>query len=114
MAVGVRVKHSTLRNCVHVVPVLKKPYADGGFICPTCQILHPVKAVHLWLDATGTCLVSEGVLEELKLAGLPDLTVIGATPNPPSLVVGRGVSRAAVDNKNRRITEWGATQSKGT
>lgn len=113
MAVGIRIRHATLRSCVCVVPVLKKPYADGGFICPTCQILHPVKAVHLWLDAAGTCLVSEGVLGELQLAGMPDLTVVGSVPNPPALVVGRGVNRASVDQKNRRIAQWGAAQRKG-
>lgn len=110
MAVGIRVKHSTLRSCVALVPVLGKPYPDGGFQCPTCRTLHPVKTVHLWLDDTGTCLVSRGVLDELRMAGMPDLEVVGHTANPPRLVVGRGSNRAQIDHSNRKITQWASAR----
>jgi hypothetical protein len=85
---------------------MAKPYADGGFTCPTCGVLHPVKAVHLWLNDAGECLVSEGVLEELRMAGMPDLVVVGAVDNPPTLQIGDGVNRAAVDQNNRQITQY--------
>lgn len=104
--VGIRVKHATLRSCVHVVPVLAKPYADGGFLCPTCHVWHPVKAVHLWLDDQGTCIVSRGVLDELRLAGMPELTIVGHVNNPPTLTIRKGFDRAAADQENRRITVW--------
>lgn len=100
---GIRIRHSTQRSTCHVVPVLAKPYADGGFVCPTCHVLHPVKAVHLWLDDRGECLVSQGVLEELRMAGMPDLQIVGGVNNPPPLLIG---NRPAVDQANRKITDW--------
>ena len=100
---GVRIAHQTARSVCHVVPVVKKPYSDGGFQCPTCHVWHPVKAVHLWLNDQGECLVSEGVLEELRMAGMPDLTVVGEVLNPPTLNIFKGADRAEIDNENRRI-----------
>lgn len=91
---------------MHVVPVLAKPYSDGGFTCPTCNIHHPVKSVHLMLDDRGECLVSEGVLGELQLAGMPDLTVVGHVDNPPPLKIGKGATRAGIDHDNRAITQY--------
>lgn len=112
MSVGVRVQHRTLRSCVALVPVLAKPYTTGPIDCPTCQTLHPVKTVHLWLDDAGTVLVSEGVLAELRMAGLPDLTVIGQVKNPPPLRLAArngdrgGDVRARTDQTNRTIRHW--------
>jgi hypothetical protein len=103
---GIRIQHATARSVCHVVPVLAKPYADGGFKCPTCQVWHPVKAVHLWLNDVGDCLVSPGVLAELRLAGMPGLTVVGEVVNPPPLQLGVGVDRAGVDQTNRRIIQY--------
>lgn len=104
--IGWRIRHDTLRSTLHVVPVLAIPYADGGFICPTCHILHPVKAVHLWLDDNGEALISEGVLGELRQAGLPELTLVGGVTNPPPLKIGQGVDRANIDHDNRKIIQY--------
>lgn len=103
---GIRVRHMTARSVCHVVPVLAIPYADGGFICPTCHVLHPVKSVHLWLDDRGECLVSEGVLGELRLAGMPGLEVVGSVENPPPLRIAAGLSREQIDQENRRVQVW--------
>lgn len=103
---GIRVAHDAARSICHVVPVLAKPYGDGGFICPTCHVLHPVKAVHLWLDDRGECLVSQGVLEELRMAGMPGLAVVGSVDNPPPLRIMAGVKREELDNQNRRVHLW--------
>lgn len=106
MSVGIRVSHATKRSGMAVVPVPQKPYGDGGFTCPTCNVPHAFKHVHLMLDDRGECLVSEGVLGELALAGMPDLVVVGHVDNPPPLRIGQGVDRAAVDQGNRRITQY--------
>lgn len=103
---GVLIRHATARSTCHVVPVLAKPYTDGGFVCPTCHVLHPVKAVHLWLNDVGECLVSEGVLGELRLAGMPDLQVVGGMKDPPPLRIMAGVTREELDNENRRVRLW--------
>ena len=109
---GIRVRHTGgLRNVCHVVPVMAKPYTTGPIDCPTCHVLHPVKSVHLWLEPDGTVLVSEGVLTELRMAGMPDLEVTGEVAKPPALRFGRqgpkvhaGENpRQVIDNQNRGI-----------
>lgn len=112
MAVGIRIRHRTLRSCVALVPVLAKPYTTGPIDCPTCKVLHPVKTVHLWLDDTGTVLVSEGVLAELRMAGMPELEVLGQVGKPPPLRLGgpvlpAGGQRFKADFENRKIRRWG-------
>lgn len=103
---GVRIRHDTARSSMHVVPVLSKPYDDGGFVCPTCNVLHPVKSVHLMFDDRGECLVSTGVLDELRQAGMPDLAVAGHVTDPPTLTIGGRQTRAEMDYDNRKITEY--------
>jgi hypothetical protein len=100
---GIEVRHQTARSTMIVVEVTKRPYAEP-LLCPTCLIAHVFKAVHLWLDDRGACVVSEGVLVDLKLAGLPGLRVGGVVKNPPTLTVGHHVDRAEVDFRNRSQT----------
>jgi hypothetical protein len=97
---GVEVIHAFERSKMIVVDVAGRPYAEP-LLCPTCQITHRVKAVHLWLDDRGVCVVSSGVLDDLKLAGMPHLRVGGFVKNPPTLTVGHHVNRAEVDYRNR-------------
>lgn len=106
MGLGIRIRHATARSTMVLVPVMVKPLAAGpADICPGCrlifgqQFVHPVKTVHLWLDDTGACLVSAGVLEDLKLAGLPDIQIVGHTDNPPPLAV--GIPREKQDHQAR-------------
>lgn len=100
---GIVVRHRTKRSVMHVVEVSKKPYGLP-MLCNLCRITHTVKAVHLHLDDTGACTVSKGVLEELKMAGMPDLVIGGFVKNPPLLTVAPKVSREEVDFMNRRQT----------
>lgn len=102
MADGILIQHATARSTMHGVVVMAKPYTTGPIDCPTCHVLHPVKVVHLWLNDTGHCLVSPGVLEELRMAGMPDLTVVGHSATPPPLRL--YVDRAAQDFEHRRQT----------
>lgn len=109
---GVRVRHTGgLANVCHVVPVIAKPYANGPLDCPTCHTLHPVKSVHLWLEPDGSVIVSEGVLADLRLAGMPSLEVVNEVAAPPPLrfgrtgpkVTGGDNARQVMDNQNRSI-----------
>ncbi len=61
-----------------------------------------MKTVHLWLNDQDECLVSTGVLEDLRKAGMPDLIITGSVEKPPPLHIGRQV-RQADDANNRRI-----------
>lgn len=114
MPAGIRIKHATLSNCIYLVPVLRKPYTTGPIDCPTCQTFHPVKTVHLWLEPDGTVIVSPGVLAELKMAKMPELTVVNEVQKPPPLALGRRMQtvqdrrewRAGQDQQNRATNLW--------
>lgn len=103
---GIRIAHQTAKNVIYTVPIMSKPFTGQSLdLCPTCRIVHPVKTVHLWLDGAGSCIVSKGVLEDLKLAGMPALTVMAEVLNPPPLKL--GVAREQLDNGNRKIVRLG-------
>ena len=113
---GVRIAHNTLRSCLALAPILHKPFTGQSLdICPTCQVVHPVKTVHLVLDDAGTCIVSEGVLKDLQGAhgvgglALHNLRIVNEVKKPPPLAFGGGVTREQVDHANRRIIQHGAT-----
>lgn len=104
MAEGVILKHDTLSNALWVVENPNRPYGDGGYDCNMCVGVHHYgKATHLWLEPNGTCMVSVGVLKELKAAGMPQLTVAGRTSSPPPLILGPDSNRQAIDNGNRKF-----------
>ena len=107
---GIRIAHIKARNVVYLVPIVAKPFVGDSLNndpCPTCHQVHPVKTVHLWLDGAGSCIVSEGVLEDLKSAGMPDLVVLATVPKPPPLAFGGGIRREQLDNGNRKIVRYG-------
>ncbi len=69
--------------------------------CPLCHVPHLVKTVHLWLDDSGACLVSPGVLVDLKSSTLWHLfEVSGHEVAPPAIRIG---DRDGTDFVNRRI-----------
>jgi len=116
---GIRIAHTAKTSphrsgvVIHTVPIYAKPFSGDSFKrCPTCQVIHPVKTVHLWLDDAGTCLVSEGVLRDLQSAGMPDLAIVGEVKNPPPLNIGKE-RREVTDSKNRRIRLWSPRQWAG-
>ncbi len=107
---GIRIKHRTKRLGIALVPVNKLPFMGELHECVSCQVTHTVKTIHLTLDAEGTCIVSEGVLANLKLAGMPDLDYVADIVNPPPIrITGNRLglntknSRLAVDAENRKI-----------
>lgn len=104
MAESIRIQHSTKRSGMATVSVYTKPINGLRRLCPTCNIIHPVKTVHLWLDDVGTCLVSKGVLQDLQQAGMPDLVVVGSIVNPPPLDL--RLSRPENDHQNTKIRFW--------
>ena len=117
---GIRIKHKTLHSGMYLVPLLHKPLYSknppkvGKDECPTCQVIHPVKTIHLHLEGDGSCIVSQGVLDALRTAGPEDrdglkfseLEVDGEVKNPPPLQIGNGKVRAEVDQENRKITQF--------
>ncbi len=80
--VGVRLFHESLRNCVYVVVHPTKGYKHP-YLCPTCNKQHERKSIHLNLDSEGSVIVSSGVLEDLRQAGMPGLTIANEVTNPP-------------------------------
>ncbi len=103
---GIRIRHRTARFGVKVVAVNKRPYIGLNTVkCPTCQIIHHVKNIHLPLDANGGCIVSEGVLADLKL--VPDMAgfdIVADIVNPPPITLTG--NRLAVDQANNHIRVW--------
>lgn len=113
MADGIILKHDTLVNQLWVVENPARPYGDGGYDCNICIGYHHVgKTTHLWLEPSGTCIVSPGVLKELQQTGMRHLTVAGYVKEPPPLRIGRNGQREQVDNDNRRM--WIPTPVLGT
>lgn len=99
---GIRLRHRYHRNTLYLVPVLKKPTPKAR-TCNLCKVTHPCKTVHLHLNE-GNVTVSEGVLADLKLAGLPDLDILGEVKQPPTLRT--DILRAAQDAVHRKVTVW--------
>jgi hypothetical protein len=105
---GIRIAHSQARSSVVLVPIMAKPFSGQSLDrCPTCHLVHPVKTVHLLFDAAGTCIVSAGVLKDLRAAGMPGLTVMAEVLKPPPLRLSAGVTREQVDYSNRKIVRLG-------
>ncbi len=104
MAEGIRLQHHTKKFGMATVPIWTKPINGLRRKCPTCNIIHPVKTVHLWLDSNGMCLVSKGVLEDLKRAGMPDLSVVATIADPPPIKI--SLDRHDNDQRNAKIRFW--------
>ena len=105
---GIMIRHATARSQPVLVPILSKPLLDDSpGVCPGCLTYHGCKTVHLLVDDAGRCMVSPGVLEDLKLAGLPELTIENEVTDPPPLYIGAGSwleQRQANDHANRALT----------
>lgn len=101
---GIRIRYMKPNSGLVTIPLLHKPFYWDSLkkTCNLCQVSHPVKTVHLWLNDQDECLVSTGVLEQLKVAGMPDLVITGSVEKPPPLHIGRQ-PRQVEDANNRRI-----------
>jgi hypothetical protein len=104
---GVKIRHRTARSSVVLVTDQTHPRQEA-LQCNICNVLHFNKTYHLWLDDTGSAIVSTRVLEGLRKAGFPDLDVIETVKNPPAIGFGadsggRPLTRERVDKENRNI-----------
>ena len=107
---GIYIEHRYRKtNWLYLVMVWKKPYLDPNGkrmtrFCELCQTLHFTKTYHLDL-VEGRAIVSKGVLDDLKLAGMPGLDIVGTTTTPPPLKVGKPTvgSRPQQNLANRSI-----------
>ncbi len=116
---GIYIEHRFRKaTWLYMVMVWKKPYLDPNGrrmsrFCPLCQTLHFTKTYHLDLQ-DGRAIVSKGALDDLRLAGLPDLDIVGTTKHPPPLRIGRNAtSRPAQNMDNRQILVWKSYKPKG-
>lgn len=83
---GVSLFHDTVKNATKVIDLpgvpLKRPY-----LCPTCNVTHRVKSIHLNFDGNGVTVVARKVVELIRAGapgGWPSDIAVGATlANPP-------------------------------
>ncbi len=89
---GFIITHPTKRNAFEVVTDFKRPYKGPDTlrtaVCPTCQVIHHFKTYHIMLDESGRCIVSPGVFNGLRKAGMGDLDLEDHTSTPPDQVLG--------------------------
>lgn len=108
MAEGVRLFHETARGGFVTVEHPTRKYKHPYF-CSTCNKVHLNKTIHLTVDEAGYTIVSPEVLQLVREAGLPSLTIVNTVSNPPA-------QRVAVDGKGLRgafaILEHEATGGK--
>jgi len=110
---SIAIRHRTKRSGMALLPINHKPLlGDSIRPCPNCQVIHtnsfgrPIKTVHLLLNDTGGCLVSEGVLADLTKAGHLGTTIdiVADIVNPPSITLTG--NRLEVDQANSKIRIW--------
>ena len=125
--VGIRIRHTKFKAVpgsvnVHLVPLMWAPQEPRNMVvgkdeCNLCLVVHPMHVVHLHLDDAGSCLVSQGVLDQIKGAAAPaladglaanELEVVGSTDKPPPLRLDGETDRRQLDQENARIQQaWG-------
>ena len=110
---SVAIRHRFKRSGIALLPIHHKPMTgDSIYPCPNCQVIHtnsfgrPVKTVHLYLNTEGSCLISEGVLADLRKAGHVGtiVDIVADVVNPPGITLGR--NRLEVDQANSRMSIW--------
>lgn len=110
---GHRIKHNTQTFGMVLIPLIDRPFPPATVDnCPTCQVKHYVKTVHIHLDA-GAAIISQGVLESiLRTTTLEEhgFTYDQVILRPPPLNLAKGRSRAEIDYRNRAITVLGQVQ----
>ena len=101
---GIKIRYTKPNSGLALIPIVSLPFQWDSLkkTCNLCQVPHLVKTVHLWLDDNDECLVSTGVFERLKKAGMPDLEVVGSVDKPPPIHIGQQ-PRQSEDFSNRRI-----------
>ena len=108
MSYGIRLRHSTLTNVMFTVPIPSIPFAAAQDKCPTCQVPHQVKTVHLWLDDVGSVIVSEGVLGTLNKAWPSELSIVNRVESPPAQTIRQNRNGHFEQTiKRARIEAWG-------
>lgn len=116
---GIQIRHVTARSQLCLVELYDRPFylsygaagvCDGKNGRPfipapildcSCGVPHQYKTVHVNVDDTGAALVSQGVLDLIRSAGETGFSVVGHTPNPPTIRL--GIERIALDFANRTI-----------
>lgn len=110
---GIRLGHTEARSGLYLVEHPTRKYRVP-LTCSTCGIVHVRKTYHLHLDAEGTVIVSPGVFERLREAGLPSLEIMGEVENPPPMTLQidvplsfqKAVQEVRVETHFNRIRAW--------
>lgn len=80
---GVRLFHDVAKNATVTVEIGHVPYTQT-YQCPTCNIRHRFKTIHLNFDGQGATIVSRQVLKLLVEVGLPRMAVESSVAQPPA------------------------------
>lgn len=129
MADGLQIAHATARSQLCLIELRHRPYLlsyGAGGLCDGkngrplipapildcgCGVPHEYKTVHVHVDDTGCALVSEGVWAMIQSAGETGFAIVGHTPSPPTIHLGR--PREQVDYDNRRYRPLTPMRSHG-
>ena len=80
---GVRIFHDVARHATVTVEIPHTRYKKT-YMCPTCNLLHRNKTLHLNFDGQGATIVSRQVFEQLQSVGLPRMAVESIVAKPPA------------------------------
>jgi len=117
---GVWIRHVTARSQLCLIELRDTPiylsYGAAG-VCdgkqgrpfipaPTldcyCGVPHQFKTLHIDVNGDGMQMVSAGVLELMRSAGETGFDVVGHTPTPPTLQIGKPRPQVDFDNRKYR------------
>lgn len=81
---------------------------SGAAVCPSCRVKHPVKTYHIAVNDVGAAIVSPGVLEGLRRAGMGGFAVEAEIANPPKQILGASKGKFREIRRRDQITVYHA------
>jgi hypothetical protein len=109
---GIRIQHRWKRSQIDLFVMLDTPIQrltsdKRPQECSICHVVHPFKTIHIWLDDSGSAIISRGVFDAMstRWTGPPEYDVVGEVGKPPPLKIGKGAKpREAQDQEARKVT----------
>lgn len=103
---GFRIVHESARwPMVVTVADLSRPLSPVRS-CPSCQTAHLFKTYHISVNDQGAAIVSPGVLEGLRRAGMGGFAVESGVVDPPTKVLGGSNGKLVEIPRRDRIVAW--------
>lgn len=111
---GVRLFHDVARHATVTVEIPHVPYKQT-YLCPTCNIHHRNKTIHLNFDGQGAAIVSRSVLAMLMSVGLPRMSVESTVVKPPAtrINLNGGSAPKIIREATNRIVVYDARRRAG-